>query len=78
MLRPRMTTFLVVLQMLTAILLIGLILIHSAKGEGLGGIGGEARLFGSTRGLEEGLDRVTTIMAGIFVGLALILYLMST
>ncbi len=73
-----MTTFLIPLQIITAILLVGLVLLHSAKGEGLGGIGAEARLFGSTRGLEEGLDKITTACAGLFMFLALVLYLMHS
>ena len=66
------------LQILSAIVLIALILLHSAKGEGLAGIGGTAHLFGSPRGLEEGLDKVTTICAAVFMGLAVLLYLVST
>ena len=73
-----MTTFLLSFQIITAIALIGFVLLHSAKGEGLAGIGGEARLFGSARGLEEGLDRVTSACAGIFVTIAIILFLITT
>ena len=36
---------------------------HSAKGEGLGAIGGQAKIFGSQKGVEAGLNRLTTGLA---------------
>lgn len=68
-----MKMFLVIIQLLSAVSLVVLVLLHTAKGEGLGGIGGAAKLFGSPKGLEQGLDRITTICAVIFVVVALIL-----
>jgi len=62
-----MKGFLLFIQLTSAILLIAAILLHSAKGEGLGGIGGQARIFGSQKGLEEGLDKITYACAGIFL-----------
>jgi len=50
-----------------------LILLHSAKGEGLGGIGGTAKLFGTQKGLEEGLDRITTVVAVVFISVSFLL-----
>ncbi len=61
------------IQVLSAFFLIVAILLHSAKGEGLGGIGGQARLFGTQKGLEEGLDRITYACAGVFMLISLIL-----
>jgi preprotein translocase subunit SecG len=59
--------FLIFIQIFSAILLIGAILLHSAKGEGLGGIGGQAKLFGTQKGLEEGLDKITYTCAAVFM-----------
>lgn len=42
-----------------ALMIIGLVLLHSPKGEGLGGIGGGATMFSGKRGAEAGLDRMT-------------------
>ncbi len=61
---------LLLLQAFVSVALILSVLIHSAKGEGLGGIGGPAKIFKSSRGLESGLDRITTILAGLFFLLA--------
>lgn len=46
---------------------------HSAKGEGLAGIGGQAKMFNSQKGLESGLTKFTGILCAIFLALALIL-----
>jgi preprotein translocase subunit SecG len=54
---------------------IATVLLHSAKGEGLGGIGGTAHIFGSQKGLEEGLDRLTTILAVTFIVVSIIVML---
>ncbi len=61
------------LQLISGLSLIILVLLHSAKGEGLGGIGGSAHMFGSQQGLEKGLDRLTMIAAVTFVTVSLIL-----
>lgn len=50
---------LLVVTTILAIGMIALILVHSPKGEGMGGIGGSASLFSGKRGAEAGLDRVT-------------------
>lgn len=55
-----------VLQAFTCVVLIGLVLIHSPKGDGIGGIGGTAQLFSSQRGAEAGLNKVTGWTVGIF------------
>jgi preprotein translocase subunit SecG len=67
--------FLLIIQIISALLLIAAILLHSAKGEGLGGIGGQARIFGTQKGLEEGLDKITFACAGVFMLVSLILSL---
>ncbi len=54
-------------QILSGLALIVLILIHSPKGEGLGGIGSAASLFTGPSQAEAGLDRITWITASIFI-----------
>jgi len=68
-----MKTFLFMVQIISAALLVGLVIIHSAKGEGMGGIGGAARLFGTPKGMEEGLDKITAGCAVLFMAVSLIL-----
>lgn len=68
-----MKTFLILVQLASAITLIIAILLHTAKGEGLGGIGGAAKLFGTPKGLEEGLDKITGILAAAFLLVSLVI-----
>lgn len=70
-----MKIFLLIIQLFSGLGLIITVLMHSAKGEGMGGIGGAAKLFGTPKGLEEGLDKLTTGLAITFVLLSLILSL---
>ena len=62
-----MIYFIIGLQVLSGIGLIILILLHSAKGEGLGGIGGSATLFTGPSQAEAGLDKITWTIAGVFM-----------
>jgi preprotein translocase subunit SecG len=63
-----------ILEALISIIMVGLILLHAPKGEGMGGIGGTATLFGSAkRGAEAGLDRITWAFAITFMLLSLLL-----
>jgi preprotein translocase subunit SecG len=50
-----------------------LVLLHSPKGDGIGGIGGQAQLFTSTKSAETTLNRVTWTFAILFMGLTIIL-----
>lgn len=50
-----------------------LVLLHSPKGDGIGGIGGQAQLFTSTKSAETALNRVTWAFSVIFMGLTVIL-----
>jgi preprotein translocase subunit SecG len=68
-----MTGFFQILQALSAVVLILLVLIHSPKGDGLGAIGGAAQLFSSQKGVEAGLNKLTTAIAFIFVYASLVL-----
>jgi len=68
-----MKTFLTIIEILSAIGIIVTVLLHSPKGEGMGAIGGQARLFGAQRGLESGMDRLTFACAAVFIVSALII-----
>lgn len=54
------------IQVISAILLIALVLIHSPKGDGIAGIGGSAHLFSSQKGAEKNLNKITTVVTVIF------------
>ena len=54
-------------------LLIVLVLLHSPKGDGLGGIGGQAQLFTSTKSAEATLNRITWILSLTFMSLTVVL-----
>lgn len=58
---------------LSAVGIIILVLLHSPKGEGLGGLGGQAQLFTSTKSAETSLNRITWVLTVIFMGLTVIL-----
>lgn len=62
-----MAYFILAVQILCGIGLTILVLIHSAKGEGLGGIGGSASLFTGPSQAEAGLDKITWILATLFI-----------
>jgi preprotein translocase subunit SecG len=68
-----MKELLLFVQILSAVSLVLFVMLHTAKGEGMGGIGGAAKLFGTPKGLEEGLDKVTAGSAAIFMTVSLIL-----
>lgn len=58
---------------ISALGLIVLVLLHSPKGDGLGGLGGQAQLFTSTKSAETTLNRVTWFLTVMFMGLTVIL-----
>jgi len=62
-----MVNFIWTVQIITAFLLIILILLHSPKGDGIAGIGGMSHVFASQKSAEKGLNKLTGIVAGIFV-----------
>lgn len=57
----------------SAALLTILVLLHSPKGDGLGGIGGQAQLFASAKSAEATLNRVTWILSLTFISLTVVL-----
>jgi preprotein translocase subunit SecG len=67
------TTIIQVLWMVSAVGLTALVLLHSPKGDGLGGLGGQAQLFTSTKSAETTLNRVTWALTALFMGLTVIL-----
>jgi len=68
-----MVIFFQIVQTLTALLLILLILFHSPKGDGMAAIGGAAQLFSSQKGVEAGLNKLTSAIAFIFIYASLVL-----
>lgn len=62
-----MLTFFWTLQVLSALLLIVLILMHSPKGDGIAGIGNAAQVFTSQKSAEKGLNKLTAIVAAVFI-----------
>lgn len=55
------------IQIISALLLIVLILLHSPKGDGIAGIGGASHVFASQKSAEKGLNKLTGIVAAIFI-----------
>lgn len=68
-----MKLVLLILELVVSLFLIMAVLLHSPKGEGLGAIGGQARMFRAQKGMEDGLNKLTTGLAIAFLGLALLL-----
>jgi preprotein translocase subunit SecG len=68
-----MTTFLYIIELLVAIILIAL-LVFQARGGGLGGIfgGWGSPTYRSRRGIERTLFRLTIILAALFVVIAIV------
>ena len=62
-----------IIWVISAIGIIIFVLLHSPKGDGIGGIGGQAQLFTSTKSAEVTLNRVTWTLSVIFMGLTIIL-----
>ncbi len=68
-----MVTFFYVIQIISALLLIMLVLLHSPKGDGIASIGSASQLFSSQKSAEKGLNKVTYIVGGIFILTTLLL-----
>ncbi len=56
-----------IIQILSAFLTIVLILLHAAKGEGIGSIGSSAQMFSSVSSIEKGLNIITWICGIAFM-----------
>ncbi|MBT3261288.1 preprotein translocase subunit SecG [bacterium] len=73
-----MKTFLLTTEFISGILLVITILMHSPKGEGLGSIGGQAQVFNYTKGIESGLNKITSFLGFVFFISAAILGIIIT
>ena len=62
-----MVTFAWAIQILSALFLVILILLHSPKGDGIAGIGGASHIFTSQKSAEKGLNKITAIVAAVFI-----------
>lgn len=55
------------LQIVSAVLSVLLILLHSPKGDGMASIGAASQLFSSQKSTEKGLNKVTYFFVGLFI-----------
>ena len=62
-----MLTIFWTILVLSALLLIVLILMHSPKGDGIAGIGNAAQVFSSQKSAEKGFNKLTGIVAAVFI-----------
>ena len=62
-----MVNILWTIETVAAVLLLVLILLHSPKGDGIGGIGGASHVFASQKSAEKGLNKLTGIVCAIFI-----------
>ncbi len=62
-----MSTAMLVAHFILAFAVIGVILLQGPKGEGLGAIGGSARMFHGPRPRETLFTRATTVVSVLFV-----------
>lgn len=72
-----MLTFLLVVQAIVAVMLVGVILMQQSEGGGLG-MGGSPTGLMSARGAADFLTRATTILAAIFIGLSILHAVLAT
>ncbi|MBE9010867.1 preprotein translocase subunit SecG [Pseudanabaenaceae cyanobacterium LEGE 13415] len=66
-------TVLRAIWMFSAVGIVILVLLHSPKGDGLGGLGGQAQLFTSTKSAETTLNRATWLLTILFMGITVLL-----
>ena len=69
-----MLTFLAVLQVLIVVGLISLILMHSGRDAGMGGMGFTPASQGGTHIVERNLTRLTVVVAVLFAVNTIVLY----
>lgn len=67
-----MFSFLLIVQTLVAVALIGVILMQRSEGGGLG-VGGSSSGFMTARGAADFLTRSTAILGAIFIGLSILM-----
>ena len=67
-------TILTFLWMLSGVLIIITVLLHSPKGDGMGGLASSGgSMFTSARSAEAALNRITWTLVAIFLGLATVI-----
>lgn len=62
-----MLTFLWIVEIVAAVLLIVFVLLHSPKGDGLASMGSASQIFSSQKNAEKGLNKITMYIALIFL-----------
>ena len=62
-----MIKFFYITQIISAVMSVILVLLHSPKGDGLASIGAASQLFASQKSTEKGLNKVTYFFVGLFV-----------
>ena len=62
-----MLAFIWILLIVSALLLIVLILLHSPKGDGIAAIGGASQMFSSQKSAEKGLNKLTAYVSAVFL-----------
>lgn len=70
-----MKLLLLVIVFVSAVILVTSVLMHSPKGEGLGAIGAQARVFNTAKDMESGLTKFTGAVAAAFLISSLLLAL---
>jgi len=67
-------TVIAAIWMLSSVLLIVSVLLHSPKGDGMGGLAASGgSMFTSARSAEQTLNRITWTLLALFLGLAVVL-----
>jgi preprotein translocase subunit SecG len=65
--------FFLIMQQISAVLLVIAVLLHSAKADGIAGIGGQSNVYGNAqKEMEKGLDQFTLVVAVSFVAFSLL------
>lgn len=65
--------FFLIMQQISAVLLLIAVLLHSAKADGIAGIGGQSSVYGNAqKEMEKGLDQFTLIVAISFMVFSLL------
>lgn len=59
-------------QLFLSLAMVVAILVHPAKGMGLGSMGGSAQLFGSQKGAESGLNKITGFIVALWAIVAIL------
>ena len=62
-----MQLFIWIVQIIAAVLLIALVLLHSPKGDGIASFGGTSQLFSSQKNAEKGLTKLTMWVSLVFI-----------